>query len=85
MCRRMGFKVTNNHAFRKSLNSNVLIPLDIPVTERAYLLGHSVEVNERYYSHSHTESLSGIKEVLEQSFTQRSRRKIVDFKNKKIS
>ena len=30
--RSLGFQVTNNHAFRMSLNSNVFIPLGIPVT-----------------------------------------------------
>ena len=81
----MGYEVTNNHAFRKSLNSNVLIPLGIPITDRAYLLGHSVEVNARYYSHSHSENLSDTKELLNQSFTQRSRSETVDSDNKKIS
>ena len=85
MCKRMGYNITNNHAFRMSLNSNVLIPLGIPVTERAYLLGHSVEINERYYSHMRTESLEGVKEILNQSFTQRSCRKLIKFENKKIS
>ncbi len=85
MCKGMGYNITNNHAFRMSLNSNVLIPLGIPVTERAYLLGHSVEINERYYSHMRTESLEGVKEILNQSFTQRSRRKLIKFENKKIS
>lgn len=50
VCKRLGFKVTNNHAFRMSLNSNVFIPLGIPETERAKLLGHSVETNLKHYS-----------------------------------
>jgi len=48
----MNIPVTNNHAFRKSLNSNVFIPNGIPVTERAYLLGHSVETNLKHYSYA---------------------------------
>lgn len=48
----MQFAVTNNHAFRMSLNSNILIPRGIPVTERAKLLGHSVETNLRHYSYA---------------------------------
>lgn len=68
-----------------SLNSNVLIPLNIKVTERAYLLGHSVEINERYYSHMRTENLDVIKDQLNGSFTQRSRRKLIKFEKKKIS
>ena len=47
-----------------SLNSNVFIPLGLPVTQRAYLLGHSVETNERFYSHMKTESLVDLKDVL---------------------
>lgn len=45
------FNVTNNHSFRKSLNCNVFISkLQMPVTQRAKLLGHSVATNEKYYS-----------------------------------
>ncbi len=73
MCKRMGYEITNNHAFRMSLNSNVFIPLGLPVTQRARLLGHSVEVNERKYSHSRTESFVDIKEILDQSIHARSR------------
>ena len=47
-----------------SLNSNVFIPLGLPVTQRAYLLGHSVETNERFYSHMKTESLVDFKDIL---------------------
>ena len=47
-----------------SLNSNVFIPLGLPVTQRAYLLGHSVETNERFYSHMKTESLVDLKDLL---------------------
>ena len=82
MCRRLGYEITNNHAFRMSLNSNVLIPLDITVTERAYLLGHSVEINERYYSHMRTDSLIDLKQKLNKSFTQRSRSKLIEFPDK---
>ena len=64
LCERMGYSITNNHAFRMSLNSNVFIPLGLPVTQRAYLLGHSVETNERFYSHMKTESLVDLKDVL---------------------
>lgn len=44
--------VTNNHAFRISINSNVFIPNGIPVTDRARLLGHSVETNIKHYSYA---------------------------------
>ena len=67
LCERMGYNIINNHAFRMSLNSNVFIPLGLPVTQRAYLLGHSVETNERFYSHMKTESLVDLKDLLNSS------------------
>ena len=46
MLTNLGFDITNNHAFRMTLNSNVLAKkLNIPVAKRAELLGHSVETN----------------------------------------
>ncbi len=51
-CKSLGFDVTNNHALRMSLNSNVLIPSGFDVRERSLILGHSVEVNEKYYSYA---------------------------------
>ncbi len=83
-CRRMGLSITNNHAFRMSLNSNVFIPKRIPVTQRAYLLGHSVETNERFYSYMRTDSLEDIKAVLDETNHTRSHTQIYAFKNKKI-
>ncbi len=56
--------VTNNHAFRMSLNSNVFIPLGIPETERAALLGHSVETNLKYYSFGRKNNLDYLVDVL---------------------
>ena len=41
-------------AFRIAYNSYVLIPAGIEVTERAKILGHSVDTNLRYYSFSVT-------------------------------
>ena len=87
LCRRIGLNITNNHAFRMSLNSNVFIPMGIPVTQRAYLLGHSVETNERFYSHMRTESLADIKDLLNganQSGYAQVRSSIVGFPDKKI-
>ncbi len=52
LMRSMGFSITRNHAFRMSLNSNEFIPKGIPVTDRARLLGHSVETNLRHYSYA---------------------------------
>lgn len=57
---------TNNHAFRIAYNSYVLIPAGIEVTERAKILGHSVDTNLRYYSFSKSdEYIQEITEKLE--------------------
>lgn len=50
LTRNLGFKTTNNHAFRKSLNINVLIPSGLSDANRAQILGHSIEVNLKYYT-----------------------------------
>ncbi len=50
LCQSLGFEITNNHAFRMTLNSLVLIPAGFTVTERAAMLGHSVQTNLMYYS-----------------------------------
>lgn len=85
LCKKLGYHITRNHAFRKSLNSFVFIPLGIPVTQRAYLLGHSVEVNERFYSFTRTECLNEVKEKLNMaSIPAYSRKNVVPFHNKKI-
>lgn len=64
LCKSLGLEVTNNHAFRMSLNSNVFIPLNIPVTTRAQLLGHSVEVNLKNYSFAEKNNLDSICDLL---------------------
>ena len=51
LCKSLGFSITNNHAFRMSLNSNILIgKYRMGVGERAKLLGHTVEVNLKFYT-----------------------------------
>ncbi len=82
LCKALGLNVTNNHAFRMSLNSNVLIPLGIPVTERAQLLGHSVETNQKYYSYAQKDSKDQICALLNSQVTPRSHSNIVPFKQK---
>ena len=49
---KLGFHVTNNHAFRKRLNSNVLIPMGLDEVQRAQLLGHSPKVNLENYTYT---------------------------------
>ncbi|MDD6580395.1 MAG: tyrosine-type recombinase/integrase [Lachnospiraceae bacterium] len=56
--------ITNNHAFRMSLNSNIFIPKGLPVTERARLLGHSVETNLKRYSFAGKGNIADICELL---------------------
>ncbi len=55
---------TNNHAFRKGLNTNVLISRGVPVNERAALLGHSVRTNERNYSPRKSDALERLRTIL---------------------
>ena len=50
LCISLGLSITNNHAFRMTFNSLVLIPAGFTVTERARMLGHSVETNLKHYS-----------------------------------
>ncbi len=63
----MGFEVTNNHAFRMSLNSNVLdAKLHLPVAKRAELLGHSVETNLKYYTYASKDNMDDLVELFDQ-------------------
>lgn len=81
---KIGLSITNNHAFRKSLNSNVLIPAGFTVSERAYLLGHSVDTNQRFYSFVREESLDRIRDTLNQRpIHSQSLKNIVDFPKEK--
>ena len=48
-CNRLGISTCNNHAFRIARNSE-FIELGLSPSERASILGHSVETNERRYS-----------------------------------
>ncbi|MCR5332167.1 MAG: tyrosine-type recombinase/integrase [Lachnospiraceae bacterium] len=65
LMKRLHMPVTNNHTFRMSLNSNIFIGrCNLPVTERARLLGHSVETNLRYYSFAGKDNMEELKAVL---------------------
>ena len=48
-CQRLGIETTNNHAFRLALNSKY-IEMGLSSADRALILGHTVETNERNYS-----------------------------------
>ena len=66
MLQLLDLNVTNNHAFRMSLNSNIFIgKLNMPVTERARLLGHSVETNEKNYSFAGKNNMKDICSMLD--------------------
>ena len=65
LCRSKGLTITNNHAFRMSLNSNVLIPMGITVADRAAMLGHSIETNLKYYSFAQKDYLEDVKAKLD--------------------
>ena len=65
LCRKCGFKITNNHAFRMSFNSNVLIQNGVAVTDRASLLGHSVATNLNYYSFAQKDYAEKVRKILD--------------------
>lgn len=65
LCQSKGFKVTNNHALRMSLNSNVLIPMNISVADRAAMLGHSIQTNLQYYSFAQKDYLENVRVLLD--------------------
>ena len=68
LCNKCGLNVCNNHALRMSLNSNVLIPMGISVTDRAKLLGHSVETNLRNYSFARKDYIDNAREILNSAY-----------------
>ena len=47
-----------------SLNSNVLIPMGISSADRAKLLGHSVETNEKNYSFAQKDYVNNARNIL---------------------
>ena len=67
LCKKFGFEITNNHGFRMSLNSNVLIPSGISTADRAKLLGHSVETNLKHYSYAQRDYLDKAREILNEN------------------
>lgn len=69
----LGYKITNNHALRKSLNSNILIPAGIDVTDRAAMLGHSVETNLRNYSFTKRDNIETLIDTLNSINTKKNK------------
>lgn len=65
----LGLRLYNNHAFRISYNSYVLVPMGLTSTERAKILGHSPKVNEEYYTFGLAdESISRVTALLNQFY-----------------
>ena len=50
-CNKCKVHLTNNHAVRMYFNSYVLEDLEVPVAEKAAIMGHSVRVNLDCYTH----------------------------------
>lgn len=63
-CKALGLQITNNHAFRMSLNSNKFYAAGLNAKQRSYLLGHSVETNERYYTYTRDEEIDAMRDSL---------------------
>lgn len=86
MLKSLGFDITNNHAFRMSLNSNVLAgEFNLPVAKRAELLGHSVETNEKYYTYSPKDDMDDLIALFNArgEVSPRSHLKVVNFTKEK--
>ena len=62
--RKLGYTITNNHSFRMTLNSNVLLKKGVSSANRAFILGHSVETNERFYSFTRDEQIDEIRKLI---------------------
>lgn len=80
LMRSLGFTVTNNHTFRMSLNSNVLAPLGLTPADRARLLGHSEETNQKYYTFARLDSTDEIRELLNSFNNPASTPNVIPFK-----
>jgi integrase len=89
----MGYSITNNHAFRMTLNSNILdAKLRLPPAKRAELLGHSVEANLKYYTFATKDDMDDLVRLFDEKpaetpeiseVSPRSHPNIIKFPNKK--
>jgi integrase len=79
-CKKLGLTASGCHSIRRSLNSNVLIEKGFNAEERAKLLGHSAETNQRYYSFARKDFYEDALERLEESQTDsQDNPKIINF------
>lgn len=82
----LGFNITNNHAFRMSLNSNILAgKLNLPTAKRAELLGHSVETNMAYYTYATKDDMDDLINLFDSEIqvSPRSHQKVITFEQRK--
>ena len=63
-CSKLGIKTSNNHAFRIAHNSK-LIEKGLSSSDRALILGQSVETNERHYSITDSRRLEDLRMKLQ--------------------
>lgn len=63
LCKKLGYEITNNHAFRKGFNMRMM-DMGLNVADRSAILGHSAEVNLRNYT---VTSDNWIEEVLKKA------------------
>ena len=69
LCKNLGLSITNNHAFRMSLNSNVLIKAGLDAKTRAAILGHSIATNESYYTYTRRDEIQAVGSTIDQFTT----------------
>lgn len=62
VCHSLGVSTTNNHAFRMALNTQMM-DTTLNLVQRSLLLGHSPEVNQRFYSNTDKRQLDSIYEA----------------------
>ena len=62
-CRRLGIETSHNHAFRVAFNRK-LHEMGFSPSDRALILGHSVETNERHYSFTDSRRLETIRNTM---------------------
>lgn len=84
---KLGIKTTKNHVFRKSLNSNVLIPNGFDSIERSMILGHSVRVNMENYTYQgqykYREIMDKVSALVTQGDSKERGQKVIQFDIKK--
>ena len=61
--KKLGLKLSNNHAFRMALNSYVFVPMGLSPADRAKILGHSVQSNLNHYTFARADEYLKIVEL----------------------